>query len=96
MFPSSSTSMFSAAGTLGSPGIVIISPVKATIKPAPAETFSERTVTLKFSGAPNFDISSEKEYCVFATQIGNLSKPKAFKVLICFFASSVNITPSPP
>ena len=38
MFPSSSTSIFSAAGTLGSPGIVMMSPVSATTNPAPADT----------------------------------------------------------
>ena len=37
--PSSSTSIFSAAGTFGKPGIVMMSPVRATRKPAPADTF---------------------------------------------------------
>ena len=38
MFPSSSTSIFSAAGTFGRPGIVMMSPVSATTNPAPADT----------------------------------------------------------
>mgnify|MGYP003303388829 CR=1 FL=1 len=52
ILPSSSTSIFSAAGALGRPGMVMMSPVRATIKPAPAETFRLRTVTVKPSGAP--------------------------------------------
>ena len=70
IFPSSVTSMFSAAGTFGRPGIVMMSPVSATMKPAPAETFRLRTVTVKPSGAPSSFGSSEKDYCVFAMQIG--------------------------
>ena len=70
--------MRSAAGDLGRPGIVIISPVRTTIKPAPAETLRFLTVTLKLSGAPSFVGSSEKLYCVFATQMGKSPKPSAF------------------
>jgi hypothetical protein len=33
-------SIFSAAGSFGSPGIVIMSPVKATINPAPIDGFN--------------------------------------------------------
>ena len=51
--PFSSTSIFSAEGTLGRPGMVMISPVRATMKPAPAETFRLRTVTSKPLGAPS-------------------------------------------
>ena len=40
------TSILLAAGTLGRPGIVIMSPLKATINPAPIEGFSSRIVTL--------------------------------------------------
>ena len=46
MIPSAVMSMFSAAGFFGSPGIVRIEPVSATMNPAPAEIFSSRTVTL--------------------------------------------------
>ena len=45
--------MRSAAGHFGSPGIVSTSPVSATMKPAPAETLTSRTVTVKSSGAPS-------------------------------------------
>ena len=44
MTPLSSTSMRSAAGDFGRPGIVMISPVSATMKPAPALTLRFRTV----------------------------------------------------
>src|SRR5688572_5081426 len=37
MVPSGSTRMDSAAGTLGSPGMVMMSPARATTNPAPAE-----------------------------------------------------------
>ena len=54
IFPSVSTSMLYAAGCFERPGIVIISPVNATIKPAPAESLTSRTVIVKFSGLPSF------------------------------------------
>ena len=60
ILPVLSTSMRSAAGDFGSPGIVSTSPVSATMKPAPAETLTSRTVTVKSSGAPSFVLSSEK------------------------------------
>lgn len=41
MLPKSSTSMFSAAGILGSPGMVLIEPDRATTKPAPADSLTE-------------------------------------------------------
>lgn len=62
MFPFSSTSMFSEAGFLGSPGIVMTSPVKATIKPAPAEILYSFIVISKFLGLPSFFGSSLNEY----------------------------------
>ena len=40
ILPVLSTSMRSAAGSFGSPGIVNTSPVSATMKPAPAETLT--------------------------------------------------------
>ena len=69
--------MPSAAGFFGSPGMVRISPVSATTNPAPAETFSSRTVMSKSVGAPRSFLSSEKLYCVFATQTGSVPKPSA-------------------
>ena len=70
--PFASTSIFSAAGRFGRPGIVMMSPVSATMKPAPAEILRLRTVISKFFGAPSFFGSSEKLYWVLATQIGQL------------------------
>lgn len=88
--------MRSAAGDLGRPGIVRISPVRTTIKPAPAEIFTFLIVTVKFSGAPNFVGSSEKLYCVFAIQTGHLSKPNLVSCSICFLAAGITVIPSPP
>ena len=93
ILPFSSTSIFSAAGTLGKPGIVIMSPVRATRNPAPAETFRFRTVMVKSRGAPSLAASSEKDYWVFAMQIGSLSKPRASSSFICFRAPAVSSTP---
>ena len=88
--------MFSAAGTLGSPGIVKILPVSATRNPAPAETLTVRTVTVKPSGAPSFFASSEKEYCVFAMQTGRSPNPSAESRAISPSASGVYATSLPP
>lgn len=52
MTPFSSTSMPSAAGFLGRPGIVMILPITTTTKPAPAERRSSRTVIVKPEARP--------------------------------------------
>ena len=70
MTPFSSTSMFSAAGTLGRPGMVMMSPVSTTTKPAPAETFTFCTLMRKPVGAPSLPASSEREYWVLAMHTG--------------------------
>ena len=62
--------MFSAAGFFGRPGIVMMSPVSTTTKPAPALMRTWRTVTRKFLGAPSLAASSEKEYWVLAMHTG--------------------------
>ena len=87
--PVSSTSIRSAAGDFGSPGMVMMSPVSATMKPAPAETLSFRTVRVKPSGAPSFAGSSENEYCVFAMQTGREPKPSASSWRSSFSAGPV-------
>ena len=46
MRPSAPTSMELAAGTLGSPGIVMISPQIATTNSAPAESRTSRTLMM--------------------------------------------------
>ena len=44
--------MLLALGTLGRPGIVIISPVTTTINPAPADNLTSLTGTVNPLGAP--------------------------------------------
>jgi len=62
--------MRSAAGTLGRPGMVIILPQIATIKPAPLARRTSLTWTLWPLGAPIAVGSVEKDICVLAIQIG--------------------------
>ena len=71
MRPSAPTSIRSALGTRGSPGIVRMSPVIGTRKPAPAEIRTSLTVTVKSRGRPRRVGSSESERCVLAMQIGS-------------------------
>ena len=59
-----------AAGTLGSPGMVIISPQTTTINSAPLESLTSFIGTLCPLGAPLSVGSVEKLYWVFAMQIG--------------------------
>ena len=61
MFPFSSMSIFSAAGTFGSPGIVKIFPVMTTINSAPASNATFCTCILNGSAHSKFLGSSEKE-----------------------------------
>ena len=77
-------SILSAAGDFDKPGIVMISPVNTTTKPAPAETFTSLIGTSKPLGRQRNVGSADNEYCVFATQIGNLRNRLLFrpKVLI--------------
>ena len=84
--PSAATSIFKAAGRFGKPGMVITSPVKATIKPAPNFGTTSRIVISKFSGAPKAFGFSEKLYYVLAIQIGNLSQPFFTIWAICVLA----------
>ena len=87
IFPFSSTSILSAAGFFGSPGIVMMEPVSATTKPAPAHTYASRTVRSNPSGRPSFFWSSDKEYWVFAMQTGRSPKPISVIFAIAFFAA---------
>ena len=77
--------IFSAAGILGNPGIVIIFPANATINPAPFFNCISFICILKRFLHSKFLLSSEKEYCVFAIHIGNLSH---FNFSILFIFSS--------
>jgi hypothetical protein len=64
-----------ADGTRGRPGMVMISPQIATMKPAPARQadFADRHPWPV--GAPRRFGSVEKEYWVLAMQTGRLPKP---------------------
>ena len=67
--------ILSAAGVLGSPGIVIIDPHITTINSAPLDSLISLTDKVWSVGAP-FNLGSvEKLYWVFATQIGKRPKP---------------------
>ena len=96
IFPSSVTSILTAAGTFGSPGMVIISPESATTNPAPALTLTLRMVSVKPSGAPSFCGSSEKDYCVLAMQTGILPQPSSVSCLRVFIAAGVKETSFAP
>ena len=88
--------MFSAAGFLGRPGIVMILPITTTTKPAPAESRSSRTVMVKPAGAASSDASSEKLYCVFAMHTGSVPKPFAASSASCFLAAAEKTTSAAP
>jgi hypothetical protein len=75
------TSMELADGTLGRPGMVMISPQIATMNSAPAESRTSRTGMLKPVGAPLASGLVENEYCVLAMQTGSLPKPISSQVL---------------
>ena len=65
-------SIESAAGTFGRPGMVMISPQMATMKPAPAERRTSRTGMVWPVGAPRWLGSVVNEYCVLAIHTGSL------------------------
>ena len=76
--------------------MVMMSPVKATMKPAPAETLSFLMVTVKSLGAPIRLALSEKEYWVLAIQIGSWPKPRSSNSLSSRLAAGVRLMPAPP
>src|SRR5579864_51345 len=66
----STKSILAADGTLGRPGMVMMSPQIMTTNSAPAASRTSRTLTTWFDGAPRTDASVVKDDCVFATQTG--------------------------
>src|SRR5918992_423859 len=64
--PCSLRRMLLAEGTLGKPGMVMISPVITTINSAPAASLTSRIGTTWPVGAPRKLGSVENEYCVLA------------------------------
>src|SRR6185503_2056846 len=81
ILPSAPTSMLSADGTFGRPGMVMISPQIATMNSAPADSRTSRTGIEKPVGAPLASGLVENEYWVLAMQTGNLPKPISSQVL---------------
>ena len=79
MVPSSARSIRDADGSLGSPGMVIMSPHTTTTKPAPADKRTSRTWSSWPVGAPRKVGSVENEYCVFAMHTGNVLYPSRSK-----------------
>ena len=75
MRPSASTSILFAAGTRGSPGIVMMSPQIATTNSAPADSRTSRTPTMWPLGAPLALGSVVKLNWVLAMQTGKWPKP---------------------
>ena len=74
----------------------MISPLIATKKPAPVLGIKSLIVTLKPLGFPNNVGSSDKEYCVFATQIGKLPNPCDSYFFILFKTFLEKVTSSAP
>ena len=82
--------MESAAGILGSPGIVIIAPLITTTNPAPLDNRTSLIGRVCPGGAPfNFG-SVEKLYCVFAIHTGNLANPDFSIIFTCSLTLSSN------
>ena len=67
----------SAAGTRGNPGMVRMSPISTTTKPAPARRRTSRILGTWPLGAPMREGSSENEYWVLATHTGRRPQPAA-------------------
>src|SRR5206468_11752606 len=96
MLPLASMSIPSAPGTLGSPGIVRLSPAYATTKPAPAERATSRIVTVNPRGRPGRFGSSLREFCVLATHTGSRPYPSASNRASLAAAAGASAMPSAP
>ena len=66
----STRSIFSADGSFGSPGIVMMSPQIITTNSAPAASRTSRTFTTWSVGAPRTAALTVIDACVFATHTG--------------------------
>src|SRR5262249_7299331 len=73
--PSGRMPRCSAAGSLGRPGMVMMSPVFATTNPAPAEPYTALMVIRNPVGRPSRLGSSVREYWVFAMHTGVAARP---------------------
>ena len=84
----------SAAGFLGRPGIVIISPHTTTINPAPDRSLTSLIGILKPSGAPKSLGQAEKLYCVLPCKLVNFRQIFQLIQLINYFFINYNIISS--
>ncbi len=78
IWPSSLKRMFSAEGTRGRPGMVMISPQTTTPNPAPALSLTSRTETDCPVGAPRRFGFVVKKYCVLGHAIRQVAIPLLF------------------
>lgn len=74
----------------------MISPQRATRKPAPLAISKSRTVTVKPVGRPRRRPLSESEFWVFAMQMGRSVRRLASNWASFFLAAGVSSTPSAP
>src|SRR5271165_3564361 len=81
--PLSSTSRWTACGSLPRPGIRSMLPAITTTKPAPAATCAPVTVSVHPRGAPVSFGLSDSDDCVLAMQTGNRPKPSASNFCNC-------------
>ena len=89
-------SIENAAGDLPSPGMVIMSPQRATIQPAPVYGRRSRIGTVNPVGAFFRAGSCESERCVFAIQTGRRASSESAHSAAFFFAGGSSSTPSAP
>ena len=81
-----------AAGTFGSPGMVMMSPQTTTTNSAPADSLTSRIGMVNPVGEPLASALVEKLYWVLATQIGNLPKP-SFSSAVDFARDGARLLP---
>ena len=74
-------SILQAEGTLGRPGMVMMSPQITTTNPAPAASRHVAELTTCPVGRPSSCGSVESEYCVLAMQIGKCAEAGLLQLL---------------
>ena len=84
-----------AAGTLGRPGMVMMSPVRATRNPAPADTLILRTVMVKPPGRPEGWRYREKGVLGLGHADGQEPKPSSVSSRRLLLGGGVEHPPSP-
>src|ERR1700704_5431195 len=94
--PFAFTSTLAAREILGRPGISIMLPAIATMKPAPAEREASLILSVQPVGAPGSLGLSENEYCVLAMQTGNWENDQSLNCCSFALALSLKATPAAP